>query len=122
MGVVYHANYLVWCEIARTELIRRRLMSYAELEVQGVFLAVAEAGIRYSAPARYDDLVRVTTWLTEVRSRTVGFAYEIERSSAAGTPELLATATTTLVALGPDSRPRKMPPELIRALNAGIDG
>ena len=116
MGVVYHANYFVWCEIARTELIRRRLVSYAELERQGVFLAVTEASIRYHAPARYDDLIRVTTWLTEVRSRTVVFAYRIERVKENADLDRLATASTTLVALGPDSKPRKMPSELVRAL------
>ena len=119
MGVVYHTNYLVWCEIARTELIRRRLVSYAELERRGVFLAVAEAAIRYSAPARYDDLARVTTWLSEIRSRTVSFDYWIERLNDTEAPELLATAKTTLVALGPDSRPRKMPDELLKALKEG---
>jgi acyl-CoA thioester hydrolase len=116
MGVVYHANYFVWCEIARTELIRQRLVSYAELEKRGVFLAVAEASMRYHAPARYDDLVRVTTWLSEVRSRTVLFDYRIERPTGEGGMDRLATASTTLIALGKDSRPAKMPAELLRAL------
>jgi acyl-CoA thioester hydrolase len=123
MGVVYHANYLIWCEIARTELIRRRLVSYAELEKQGVFLAVTDASIRYNAPARYDDLVRVATWLTEVRSRTVVFAYQIDRvNEKTGDTNRLASATTTLVVLGPDSRPRKMPSSLVQALMDDLDG
>src|SRR5690606_491296 len=73
MGVVYHANYFVWCEIARTELSRRRFVPYSELEKRGVLLAVAEASMRYHAPARYDDDVRVRTWISEVRSRIVTF-------------------------------------------------
>jgi acyl-CoA thioester hydrolase len=118
MGVVYHANYLVWCEIARTELIRRRGASYAELEKGGVLLAVADASIRYHAPARYDDMVRTEAWLEEVRSRTVTFGYRIVRlNEADGTPaERLATASTRLIVLGADSRPRKLPTELMQAL------
>ena len=52
MGVVYHANYLVWCEVGRTELIRQRFASYAEVERAGVLLAVSEASLRFHAAAR----------------------------------------------------------------------
>src|SRR5690606_37395627 len=92
MGVVYHANYLVWCEIARTELIRRRGAPYAELERQGIFLAVADATVRYHAPARYDDMIRAVSWVEDVRSRTVTFGYRILRIDEAGAapPERLA--------------------------------
>lgn len=117
MGVVYHANYLVWCELGRTELIRRRGTPYAELERQGVILAVAEASVRYQAPARYDDLIRVEAWIEEVRSRTVTFGYLVQRvPEDGGAPERLATAATTLIALDRDSRPRKLPDELKRSL------
>jgi acyl-CoA thioester hydrolase len=117
MGVVYHANYFVWCEIARTELIREVGVSYAELERQGVLLAVAEASMRYQAPARYDDMIRAVAWLEEVRTRTVTFGYNIFRlPEDGGDPQRLVTATTRLVVLGEDSRPRKLPPELMQAL------
>ena len=69
MGVVYHANYLIWCEIGRTDFIRQHGVSYAELEEQGVLLAVSEATLRLHAAARYDELVRVETTLAEVKSR-----------------------------------------------------
>jgi len=116
MGVVYHANYLVWCEIGRTELIRHRGPTYAELERRGIALAVAEASIRYHASARYDDMIRVETWIEELRSRTVTFAYDILRIVADREPERLATARTTLVALDPDGKPARMPPSLLDAL------
>lgn len=116
MGVVYHANYFIWCEIARTELIRRRGSSYAELERDGVLLAVADASMRYHAPARYDDMIRAEAWLEEVRSRTVTFGYRILRVVEGAEPERLVTATTTLIVLGSDNRPRKLPPELMEAL------
>ena len=119
MGVVYHANYLVWCEIARTDLIRERFVSYAEVERTGTLLAVADASIRYHAPARYDDLIHVEAWVEEIRSRTVRFGYWIGRPRDGGRGERLATATTTLISLGSDSRPRMLPRELIEALSDG---
>lgn len=116
MGVVYHANYLVWCEIGRTELIRERFASYAEVERAGVLLAVSEASLRFHAAARYDDLIRVETRVKEVRSRTVAFDYTISRVGSSGEEQRLVTAQTTLIALDPSSRPRKLPPELLARL------
>lgn len=101
MGVVYHAHYLVWCEIGRTDHIRRYGMTYAEMEREGLTLAVAEAQLRYHASARYDDLVRVETRLSHVRSRTLTFEYLITN---ADTGEKLATASTKLIALDRDGR------------------
>lgn len=118
MGVVYHANYLVWCEIGRTELIRRRGSSYADLERGGVLLAVSEAKLRFHASARYDDTVRVETWVEEVRSRGVTFGYLISRVDGDDLSRLV-TATTALVALGRDARPRKLPPDLVESLSRG---
>ena len=110
MGVVYHTNYLVWCEVGRTELIREMTgMSYAEIEREGIALAVAEASIRYHGAARYDDVVRIRTTLTDARSRTVTFEYLITK---VGSGERLATARTVLVSLDPDGRPTAMPPSL----------
>jgi acyl-CoA thioester hydrolase len=119
MGVVYHANYFVWCEMARTELIRHRGPSYAQLETVGVYLAVADASMRYHAPARYDDMIRAEAWITEVRSRTVTFSYRILRLNQDGSEDRLATAATTLVTLGPDSRPRKLPSQVVEMLTDG---
>ena len=121
MGVVYHANYLVWCEMGRTDLIRQRGASYAELERGGVVLAVAEASLRFHASARYDDMIRVDTWVEEVRSRAVTFSYLVSRvpEGGEGEPERLATARTALVSLDPEGRPRKLPPELVERLRNG---
>lgn len=116
MGVVYHANYLPWCEIARTELIRRRARSYAELEREGVRLAVSEATLRYHAPARYDDLVRVECWTEEVRSRAVTFGYLVTRIVEGKEPERLVSARTALIALDEAGRPRKLPADLVESL------
>jgi acyl-CoA thioester hydrolase len=112
MGVAYHANYLVWCEVGRTDFIRTLGITYAEIERQGSFLAVAAADLRYAAAARYDDLIHVETWLQSVKSRTLTFAYEIHRRHP--DPALLASARTTLIALDPHGRPRRLPDELLQ--------
>lgn len=115
MGVVHHANYLVWCEVGRTELIRALTgASYAALEEQGVALAVAELSIRYHAAARYDNLIRVTTTLAGARSRSVTFDYLIAKAE---TGERLATAQTVLVSLGEHGRPVVLPDQLRRRLS-----
>jgi len=118
MGVVYHAEYLVWCEMGRTEFIRSRGMSYAEMERLGVPLAVAEATIRYHAPARYDDRIRVSTTLGRVGSRGMTFDYVIVQ---ADTGQRLVTASTTLVALDPDGRATTLPVEIRALLSASGD-
>ena len=96
MRVVYHANYLVWLEVARTELIRAHGVTYAELERRGYALVVAEVSIRYLAAARYDDEVIVTATLRDVRSRSLRIDYEVKR---AVDERLLATAFTALVSV-----------------------
>jgi acyl-CoA thioester hydrolase len=117
MGVVYHAEYLVWCEIGRTEFIRSLGLPYSEMERRGFKLAVADASIRYHAPARYDDLVRVETTLTEVRSRAITFDYIIRD---AGSGSRLVTARTLLVSLDGDARPVPLSLELRELLARGI--
>src|SRR5688572_6850861 len=96
MGVVYHARYLVWLDVARTEHLRRSGLSYRELEADGLRLAVSDVSIRYRQPARYDDSIRIRCWVREVASRRVEFGYAVEH---ADTEQLLATASTGLLAL-----------------------
>ena len=122
MGIVYHANYLPWCEIGRTELIRRLWRSYADLEARGILLAVTEATLRYHASARYDDLVRVVTTLGQVRSRGVSFDYEILRVEENGPPRRLVTARTELSAIDRGGTPVRMPAEVIDAFRAASTG
>lgn len=111
MGVAYHANYLVWCEIGRTDFIRSLGVTYAEMERQGVRLAVADATLRYHAGAKYDDVVRIETRLTGVRSRMVEFSYKLLRVPAPGDTagERLASATTRLISIDGENRPVAMP-------------
>ena len=106
MGFVYHANYLIWLDMARTEHLRERGVSYKELEAQGIYLAVTDVRVRYRQPARYDDLVRVRCWVRERASRRVIFGYAVERAE---TGELLATAETSLIALNPQHALSRIP-------------
>ena len=92
MGVVYNSNYLVWFEIGRTELIRSRGMSYAEIEKRGFSLPVIEARFVVRQPARYDDLVTIETSVGRLRSRQVTFVYRVHRGG-----ELLVEGETTHV-------------------------
>jgi acyl-CoA thioester hydrolase len=107
MGVVYHANYLVWCEMGRTDFIRHLGISYAEMERGGVSLAVSELSARFHAAARYDDLIRVRTLLTDVRSRMIAFDYVV---SNAMTEQRLVSAQTTLVSIDRSGKPIALPP------------
>ena len=115
MGIVYYANYLVWCEVGRVEFMRALGASYADLEARGYGLAVAEATVRYLAPARFDDPVRIETTLAGVRSRAVTFDYVI---SHAETGTRFATAHTALVSIDSSGRPTALPADF-RALLEG---
>jgi len=114
MGVVYHARYLVWLDVARCEHLRLAGMSYRELELTGLRLAVSEVAVRYRQPARYDDLVRIRCWVREVASRRVDFGYAVEHASDG---RLLATATTSLVALDRTMSLTRLPEPVRQALH-----
>ncbi len=107
MGVVYHANYLVWFEIGRTEFCRARGFSYREMEEsENSFLVVAESYCRYKAPAYYDDELIVRTRITELRRRSLRFGYEILRV-ADGT--VIAEGETGHVVTDDNGRVRSLP-------------
>jgi acyl-CoA thioester hydrolase len=106
MGVVYYANYLVWFEVARADLLRTLGWSYREMEETGVSLPVIQAHCDYKAPARYDDeiVIRTEGWLrSPVRME---FAYQVSRKADG---VLSASGTTMHAALGPDGRPCRLP-------------
>jgi acyl-CoA thioester hydrolase len=114
MGVVYHARYLVWLDIARTEHLRRSGMTYRDLESSGLRLAVSEVSIRYRQPARYDDPVRIRCWIREAASRMVDFGYAVEHAVDG---RLLATARTSLLALDRSMTLTRLPAQVRDALH-----
>jgi acyl-CoA thioester hydrolase len=77
MGIAYHSNYLVWFEVARTELFRAIGLPYTKFESDGLALAVVEANIRYKAPVKYDDLLDLQAEVAEMNNRKVVFHYKI---------------------------------------------
>jgi acyl-CoA thioester hydrolase len=116
MGVVYHANYLVWFEVGRVELIRQMGLDYKSMErEEGVGIAVVEASCRYKAPARYDDELIVRTRIAGVRGSVVKFAYEVVR---AADEMVLCEGATTHVVVGKDMRKAAMPPRYAEAFRA----
>ena len=105
MGVVHHANYLVWFEQARTSLCTVTGHHYADIEKLGYFLMVTGAQVEYRQGARYGDSLRVVCWLAQLNSRSVRFAYEVRRGDA-----LLARGSTDHIWVEAETgRPRRIP-------------
>jgi acyl-CoA thioester hydrolase len=117
MGVVYHANYLVWFEVGRVELMRALGVEYKKMEAEDdCHIVVADAHCRYHHSARYDEVLRVRTRIAESRNRTIRFTYHVFRDSD---DQLLATGETTHVICGSNGRP-KLLPEKYRSIFAQL--
>lgn len=112
MGVVYYANYLVWFEVGRTDLLRDAGWSYREMETDGYALPVIEAHCAYRAPAKYDDDLEVRTTGAMLSPVRVEFSYEIVRPADNAT---LVTGTTVHATLDRDGRPCRLP-DRVRSL------
>ena len=112
MGVVYYANYLVWFEVGRTDLLRESGWSYREMEIDGYGLPVIETHCSYRESARYDDELEVRTTGAMLSPVRVQFAYEVVRASDAAT---LATGTTVHATVDRTGRPCRLP-ERVRKL------
>lgn len=111
MGIVYHANYLAWFEVGRTEWLRESGYTYRALEGEGLIMPVTEVGCKYHQSAHYDDLIRVTTWIESYNRVRMRFGYEVRRED--GT--LLVTGFTEHVFLNENGhvvRLHKTHPEL----------
>ena len=82
MGIAHHSNYLIWFEAGRSDLCRARGFSYKEMEEkEDALMVVAESYVRYKSPAFYEDVLSIRTTISEVRSRSIRFSYEIHRRS-----------------------------------------
>jgi len=117
MGVVHHVNYLVWFELARTELCTNAGFPYAEIEKRGYRLMNSELRARYHRPAHYGDTVQVTCWIERLASRAIHFAYEVHRDG-----ELLASGVTEHVWIDTASNRPCRAPEDIRQAFRGLAG
>ena len=123
MGIVYYANYLVWFEIGRVEVLRALGLSYRELEIEhGCILPVIESTCRYRSPARYDDEILIETRPALLRGSVLKFAYRILRKEADGAvPTLLAEGETVHVVCDPQLNKKHLPEQHAAALRAMMD-
>jgi acyl-CoA thioester hydrolase len=115
MGVVYHANYLVWFEVGRGEYFRALGQDYGQWEERGYLLPVSEAYARFHAPARFGDLVTVRTWLEQIRSRSLILSYEVVRAQGG---QRLASGWTRHICMDCEGRACRLPPEMVGSKEA----
>jgi acyl-CoA thioester hydrolase len=116
MGVVYHANYLVWFEVGRVELMRTMGLEYKRMEMEDdCHIVVADAKCRYHKSALYDEVLRIRTRIAESRNRTIKFSYEVIRDSDG---KLLAEGETTHVICGSNGRPKLLPEKYRRVFES----
>jgi acyl-CoA thioester hydrolase len=107
MGVVYHANYLIWFEVGRVELMRALGVEYKSMEKDDdCHIVVVQANCRYLRPAKYDEELRVRTRIAGMRNRSISFAYEVFRDHD---QTLLATGETVHVICGSNGKPKILP-------------
>ena len=107
MGIVHHANYLIWFETGRSELCRTKGFSYKQMEEEeDALMVVAESYCRYKSPAHYEDVLTIRTKIGEIRSRSLRFFYEVHRASD---DTLIAEGETHHLVTDRDKKVRKLP-------------
>lgn len=110
MGLAHHTHHLVWFELGRTELMREAGCTYGDLEEgEGVYFPVVEVGAAYVSPARYDEVLSITTRLVSVKGVRVRFEYHVARET---TEETVSTGFTVHASVGRDGRPARLPEAL----------
>ncbi len=107
MGYLHHSNYLVYFEMGRTELLRQCGFSYRQMEEAGFFYVVAKLEVRYRLPARYDDVVALTTTTERISPVRIDHAYRLTRGD-----DLLTEATSTLVCVDRNGKPKAVPDDI----------
>ena len=108
-GVVYYARYLDWFEAGRTEILRNKGITYADLEKKGLFAPVVEIKVNYKKPARYDDIIELETEIENIGNSSIKFNYKVYNKE---TKELLAEAYTVNVFINKDMKPQRIPDEV----------
>ena len=115
MGYLHHARYFIYFEEGRTELLRRNGLRYRDMEQRGLFYVVARLECRFRAPARYDDLLTLTTATEKLTRVRVDHHYKLARDG-----QLLAEANSTLVLVGRDGRPTSLPDDYFETLSGAV--
>ncbi len=111
MGIVYYANYFVWFEVGRTDLLRDAGWSYRDMELEGFALPVFDAHCRFRHPARYDDELTVRTTGSVISPVRLRFDYQVVRGSDR---QVLAEGATLHASVGEGQRPRRLPDRVRR--------
>lgn len=106
MGVVYHANYLVWFEVARVEILRSLGFSYKAFEEEGFMIAVVNVSARYRSPAKYDDDIAIEARLETLRGSLMKFVYRVVRVEDRA---LLAEGETTHIVVNTQMEKAALP-------------
>ncbi len=107
MGIVHHANYLVWFELGRSDFCRARGFSYLDMEEKdNALLVVAESYCRYKSPAFYEDVLIIRTKIAEIRSRSIRFVYQIFKPAS---QTLIAEGETQHVVTDKNKKVRSLP-------------
>ena len=113
MGIVYHANYLPWFEVARTQLLREQGFPYRQLETDGYRLPVLEVAAKYRRPALYDDTLTIVATLREKPLLRIRIEYEVFRGD-----ELLANGQSAHAFCDLTGRPTRPPAAFVARMNA----
>jgi acyl-CoA thioester hydrolase len=116
MGFLHHANYFVYFEQGRTELLRKRGLSYRDLEDAGNLLVVVNLECKFKGPARYDDVLTLITTVERVTHVKIVHRYEVRRDGL-----LLAEGRSTLACVDRDGRPQALPERIGRRSDSGED-
>jgi acyl-CoA thioester hydrolase len=117
MGIVHHANYLVYFEAGRVEFLRQVGASYADLEAQGYSLAISELSVRYAEPCRFDQLITIRTWLEKVRSRGIAFGYQIVDAQSG---QVCVTGRTDHICLDHEGQVKRLPTAWLKAMQQSL--
>ncbi|MFO0801625.1 MAG: thioesterase family protein [Gemmataceae bacterium] len=104
MGLLHHANYLVYFEQARTELLRQQGRTYKDIEDEGFFLVISKLEVKYKLPAHYDDVLTIRTTVTRTSPIRLEHKYEVLREGT-----LIAEGMTTLACVDADGKLQQMP-------------
>ena len=107
MGLLHHANYFVYFEQGRTELLRKRGMTYRDMEDAGHLLVIVDLGCKYKRPAYYDDLLTLRTTVERVTLVKIVHKFEVFRDGV-----LLAEGHSTLACVDREGRPQALPESL----------
>ena len=109
MGIVYHANYLKYFEMLRGEVMRKNGLTYHDFETMGFSLPVIESHCEYKYPAKYDDVIEITGFVSELKGLKMKFECEIHCGD-----KLVCKGYTIHTCLNKDGRPIKFPEQLIK--------